>query len=540
MFHVAAFAILIATEYYDDFQFAAGYLLAWGLLNFAWLAILRRPAVAALLSLAMALVLIAVSRFKLEIVAQTVDFMDIMIVDPQTVAFVFSTFKRLYIYVAAGVLALALVLYWLWRVDALRVSRRIALAGMVASIAGLIALSYSHPYEINWWPHSHVSNFARSAVDAVQAYFRHGFLESDATSPERLATAAADDRCQPAGRLPHIVVIHDESAFDIRKAPNVRVPAGYDMHFRSFDGRQRDLIVEAVGAPSWYAEYNLLAGLSAQSYGRFSFFVTRIAAGRIERGLPQALRRCGYRTFTLYPYRGAFLSARRFHTSIGVQNFYDMNEMRANEYEPDRFYYDTALRLIARERERGPVFVYVYLSANHFPWTDVWRPELTPDWVAPGNTPEVDEYLRRQVLGMQQYREFLAGLERQLPAEPFLLVRYGDHQPNFSPWIIDPNLSQDDLARRMMARDVRYFTTYYAIDAVNFRPASTAAALDTIEAAHLPLVTLESAGVPLDPSFAEQKRVLERCRGLFYRCANGAEARRFNRLLIDAGLIKGL
>ena len=33
---------------------------------------------------------------------------------------------------------------------------------------------------------------------------------------------------------------------------------------------------------------------------------------------------------------------------------------------------------------------------------------------------------------------------------------------------------------------------------------------------------------------------MERCHGLFYRCAGGAEARRFNRLLIDAGLIKGL
>jgi len=45
--------------------------------------------------------------------------------------------------------------------------------------------------------------------------------------------------------------------------------------------------------------------------------------------------------------------------------------------------------------------------------------------------------------------------------------------------------------------------------------------------------------VPLDPSFAEQKKILERCGGLFYLCAGGAEARRFNRLLIDAQLIKG-
>jgi hypothetical protein len=534
--HLAALYLVLTTEYYE-FPHIAGFVLAWGLVNFIWLAVLRRAAVAAMLSLSMILVLIALSRFKLQILAQNVDFMDIMIIDPQTIAFVFATFKRLYIYVAIGVLAVALALLLLWRFDPSRLPRKFALAGIAACLAGLVALSYSHPYEVNWWYYAHVSSFARSGVDAVQVFFRHGLLESDVSSPERLA--ATDTTCHPAGRLPHIIVVHDESAFDIRRAPNIKVPAGYERHFRSFDGRQRDLIVEALGAPSWYAEYNLLAGLSAHSYGRFSFFVTRIAAGRIERGLPNALRRCGYRTFTLYPYRGAFLSARRFHTSIGVQKFYDMREMHANEYEPDQFYYNAALRLIERERSQGPVFVYVYLSANHFPWDDPWRPELTPDWVALGNTPEVDEYLRRQVLGMRQYRDFLASLERQFSGEPFLLVRYGDHQPHFSPWIIDPDLSQTERARRM-AQDVRYFTTYYAIDAINFRPVNTASAFDTIEAAHLPLVTLESAGVPLDPSFAEQRRILQRCRGLFYRCADGAEARRFNRLLIDAGLIKGL
>jgi hypothetical protein len=65
-------------------------------------------------------------------------------------------------------------------------------------------------------------------------------------------------------------------------------------------------------------------------------------------------------------------------------------------------------------------------------------------------------------------------------------------------------------------------------------------ALGTLEAPYLPLVIQEAAGLPLDPTFAEQKKILQRCRGLFYGCAAGAEARRFNRLLIEAGLIKGL
>ena len=121
-----------------------------------------------------------------------------------------------------------------------------------------------------------------------------------------------------------------------------------------------------------------------------------------------------------------------------------------------------------------------------------------------------------------------------------MLVRYGDHQPDFASVIIDPSLDEAGIAKRIMAYDPRYFTTYYAIDAVNYRPPNVTSALDTIEGPYLPLIVQESAGLPLDASFAEQKRILERCHGLFYACAGGAEARRFNRLLIDVGLIKGL
>ena len=64
--------------------------------------------------------------------------------------------------------------------------------------------------------------------------------------------------------------------------------------------------------------------------------------------------------------------------------------------------------------------------------------------------------------------------------------------------------------------------------------------MDTIDGAYLPLVVQEAAGIPLDPSFAEQKEIMLRCKGIFYDCKGGAEARRLNRLLIDAGIITGL
>ena len=119
------------------------------------------------------------------------------------------------------------------------------------------------------------------------------------------------------------------------------------------------------------------------------------------------------------------------------------------------------------------------------------------------------------------------------------MLRFGDHQPGMAR-IVDPAATEDMIAHSMMSYDPRYFTTYYALDTINFQPKDLSSALDRLEAPYIPLVIQEAAGLPLDPSFVEQKKILERCDGLFFQCAGGAEARRFNRMLIDAGLIKGM
>ena len=47
--------------------------------------------------------------------------------------------------------------------------------------------------------------------------------------------------------------------------------------------------------------------------------------------------------------------------------------------------------------------------------------------------PLVDEYLRRQAMSAQDYAGFLTRLRRQFPDESFLLIRFGDHQPDSPP-----------------------------------------------------------------------------------------------------------
>jgi hypothetical protein len=537
--HLAALALMLETEI--DFVSRLGFLLCWGVLNFFWIALLRRPALSGALSLTLVVVLVLLSRLKHDVVQMTANFVDLMVIDRDTAAFLFTIFPNLRWSVIGAAIVIFPLMYALWWLDPFRIRRLPALACKLACLAALTFYSLTFPDEAwrGYFDDGYLSKFARSGVSAVLDFVHDGFMESDAVATERLKVPLLD-ACHPAGRRPNIIMVHDESSFDIRAADGVRVPAGYGSHFESFDGKERSFLAESNGGPSWYTEYNVLAGLSSRSFGRFSYFVTRIASGRVERGLPLSLRRCGYDTVSLYPAFGAFMSARSFQTTTGIEQFFDARDLGARDVEPDRFFYDAALKLMSQQPQDKPLFMFVYLAANHFPWETKFRPDLTPSWRAPGNTPVVDEYLRRQAMSAGDYGAFVANLKKQFAGQPFLIVRYGDHQPEFSPHLLDPGLDERGIGKKLESYDPRYYATYYAIDAVNFEPVASPAVMDTIDAAYLPLVIQEAAGLPLDPSFTEQKEIMLRCHGVFYACNNGAEARRFNRLLIDAGLIHGL
>ncbi|MFL6791983.1 MAG: sulfatase-like hydrolase/transferase [Bradyrhizobium sp.] len=537
--HLAALGVMLQTEI--DFGSRACFLLSWGILNFLFIALLCRPALSGALSLTLVVVLVLLSRLKHDVVQMTANFVDLMVIDHDTAAFLFTIFPNLrWSVLSAGLVTIPLM-YALWWLDPFRIRRLPALACKLACVAALVGYSLAWPDEAwrGYYDDSYLSKFARSAVTAVSDFVKYGFLESDAVTKERLKIPLLDS-CHPAGRRPHIIMIHDESSFDIREANGIKLPAGYGSYFKSYDGVARKFLAESNGGPSWFTEYNVLAGLSSRSFGRFSYFVTRIASGRVERGLPLALRRCGYSTLSLYPAYGAFMSARSFQTTTGIQHFYDARDLGAKDVEPDSFFYDKALQLISEQPANTPLFTFVYLAANHFPWETRFRPDLMPFWRTPGNEPVVDEYLRRQAMSADHYGAFIAGLKKKFPAQPFLIVRYGDHQPEFSPHILDPGLDEAGIGKKLENYDPRYYATYYAIDAINFEPIKGPAVMETIDAPYLPLVIQEAAGIPLDPSFEEQKNIMLRCNGLFYACKDGAEARRFNRLLIDAGIIKGL
>jgi len=65
------------------------------------------------------------------------------------------------------------------------------------------------------------------------------------------------------------------------------------------------------------------------------------------------------------------------------------------------------------------------------------------------------------------YAAFIAGLKKKFPGQAVPGRALRDHQPEFSPHLLDPGLDEAGIGKKLESYDPRYYATYYAIDAVN-------------------------------------------------------------------------
>src|SRR6478609_3633715 len=197
--HLAALVIMLRTE--TDFGSRTGFLLSWGILNFLFIALLRRPALSGALSLTLVVVLVLLSQLKHSVVQMTANFVDLMVIDRDTAAFLFTIFPNLRWSVILAALVTIPLMYALWWLDPFRVRRLPALAGALACLAALVGYSLTWPDEAwrGYYDDGYLSKFARSGVIAVSDFINYGFMESDAVAAERLKVPLLDS-CHPTGR----------------------------------------------------------------------------------------------------------------------------------------------------------------------------------------------------------------------------------------------------------------------------------------------------------------------------------------------------
>src|SRR3954463_15269571 len=162
LLHLAAFAIMLWFE--ASLYSMLVYVLTWGVLNFFWLLVLRRAAIAAALSLLLVVTLITFSEFKFGVLWIQVSFVDLMVIETDTAKYLLQVYPWLGWAVAIGAAVVIPLLAGIWWAEPLRVRLRSALACFALCFIGLVAAASA--VELNdieaYHGDSHVSYFARS------------------------------------------------------------------------------------------------------------------------------------------------------------------------------------------------------------------------------------------------------------------------------------------------------------------------------------------------------------------------------------------
>src|SRR5262245_45683598 len=148
--HVLALAVMVATEW--TIAAMAAFVLAWGLFNFVAIALTRRPLFAGLVALVLMTLLVLLSQLKYNVLMMTANFVDLMIVDTDTVSFLFTIFPGLKVIVALSVAALIPLRICAWRLDAFRMRfRQSAVLVRLLRSRRIFRLRRSRPFTAAIW-----------------------------------------------------------------------------------------------------------------------------------------------------------------------------------------------------------------------------------------------------------------------------------------------------------------------------------------------------------------------------------------------------
>src|SRR5262249_60115499 len=79
-------------------------------------------------------------------------------------------------------------------------------------------------------------------------------------------------------------------------------------------------------------------------------------------------------------------------------------------------------------------------------------------------------------------------------------------------------------------------TTYYAVDAIGYRPPSLPA-LDVLDVPYLGTMVLDAARLPLSDAFRARKRLMLLCNGRYSSCPAEDEVLIFHRRLLSSGVV---
>lgn len=393
--------------------------------------------------------------------------------------------------------------------------------------------------------HAYNSNHASAWMVSLRDVFSFAGVRDRFAGPKISASIIEPTRAGPSVGVsaaeaplsaPNIILVLHESIIDPRPFTSDENVFFTEDPFVSGDGVSRQLIVETYGGITWISEYGAILGLSTHYLRPLHSYLGHFMQGKFKHALPHALAAHGYGLTFVYPAQRSFVNTGRFYKALGFERIIDFADQKPSFWvERDRFHFNHAIADIKARRASGdkrPVFSFVMTSATHAPWSKVYFPDVRPNEARPGN--EWAEYARRVRIAHDDMKELKQRLAAEFPAEQFVIVGFGDHQPiltraHFS----QRNLHQmDDADLRTSA----IFESFYRIDGVNFIPAYDEAPKRT-EIGYLANIVLSAARLPLAGTFQMRRDLMRNCAGLLFRCANQVAVMELHREIINRGEI---
>jgi hypothetical protein len=376
------------------------------------------------------------------------------------------------------------------------------------------------------------STFVRSLIDPMSWQQFGGLAMSDIADEPLPPRRAMPARTAPP---PDIIVIQHESIFDPRIF-GLPVEPSVEAFLSPAEGRHGSLNVDIFGGGSWQSEFSLLTGLSSASFGSSAYYLFKKGAGRFHTSLPVSLSSLGYKTTLVSSCRRNFLHYDEFYRSIGIDERIFTDDLpppfdvgRFEATNSDAMFLEAAIdaHTSRTASDPAPRFLYLLTSYNHGPHDRRLGRSEQARAFAMANRADAGyaEYYARLAETASIWQSLKS--ELALSGRPTLIVHYGDHQPVLTQRL-DYQFAGD--ARRA-------FRTFYAIEGLNVPAELVGRGRGAdLDIAFLGTVTLQAAGLPLDPIFSTRASLLGEC-GAGYFASASLRKRQFHRTLVDLGLI---
>lgn len=286
------------------------------------------------------------------------------------------------------------------------------------------------------FPYAFLHNFNLYPVDKPE-----GYSQGEAAGYEETYRLAE----QTPARAPNILMIMCEAFTDLPNEP-VFTYSGEEnpvAFFNSLAAREDtisgELIVSNVGAGTANTEFDVLTGMMTNCIGEGTTSAFRVVHRNTD-SVPRALSEAGYRTFFTHPGYNWFYNRESVYTYLGISDHVFNDVYTREDYKGSWISDDAFLKVLEESLEQrqgdSPLFTYGVTIQNHQAYTEE-KYGFLPDPVQTDVplSDEAQEYLSVYFEGLRDSDRMLKNLVEYLQRqeEPWLLVFFGDHQPNLGP-----------------------------------------------------------------------------------------------------------